>query len=116
MSEVSIERIAEYATEDADLTLRLADLISEQLQARGLWDLYWTLERPLIPVLVEMEQAGIRVDTDELIRQSDDLGLRLASLMSEIYTLAGREFNIDSPKQLQVVLFDELKLPIKRKT
>ena len=116
MSEVSIERIAEYATEDADLTLRLADLISEQLQARGLWDLYWTLERPLIPVLVEMEQAGIRVDTDELNRQSDDLGLRLASLMSEIYTLAGREFNIDSPKQLQVVLFDELKLPIKRKT
>ena len=116
MADVPIDLIAEYATEDADLTLRLADLITEQLRAQGLWDLYWDLERPLIPLLAEMEQTGIRVDADELRRQSVDLTQRLDQLMGEIHGLAGREFNIDSPKQLQVVLFDELKLPIKRKT
>ncbi|MBC8116453.1 MAG: DNA polymerase I, partial [Candidatus Saccharimonas sp.] len=116
MADVPIDLIAEYATEDADLTLRLADLIAEQLREQGLWDLYWDLERPLIPLLAEIEQTGIRVDADELRRQSADLNLRLEQLISEIHVLAGREFNIDSPKQLQVVLFEELKLPVKRKT
>ena len=116
MADVPIDLIAEYATEDADFTLRLADLITEQLRTQGLWDLYWDLERPLIPLLAEMEQTGIRVDADELNRQSVDLTLRLGQLMGEIHGVAGRVFNIDSPKQLQVVLFDELKLPIKRKT
>jgi len=116
MADVPIDLIAEYATEDADFTLRLADLITEQLRTQGLWDLYWDLERPLIPLLAEMEQTGIRVDADELNRQSVDLTLRLGQLMGEIHGAAGRVFNIDSPKQLQVVLFDELKLPIKRKT
>ncbi len=116
MADVPIDLIAEYATEDADFTLRVADLVSEQLRAQGLWDLYWGLERPLIPLLAEMQQTGIRVDADELHRQSVDLTQRLDRLMGEIHGLAGREFNIDSPKQLQVVLFDELKLPIKRKT
>ncbi|MEK6259655.1 MAG: DNA polymerase I [Planctomycetota bacterium] len=116
MADVPIDLIAEYATEDADLTLRVADLIAEQLREQGLWDLYWDLERPLIPLLAEIEQTGIRVDADELGRQSADLNLRLEQLISEIHVLAGREFNIDSPKQLQVVLFEELKLPVKRKT
>ena len=116
MADVPIDLIAEYATEDADFTLRLADLITEQLREQGLWDLYWDLERPLIPLLAEMEQTGIRVDADELNRQSVDLTQRLDQLMGEIHGAAGRVFNIDSPKQLQVVLFDELKLPIKRKT
>ena len=116
MADVPIDLIAEYATEDADFTLRVADLVSEQLREQGLWDLYWDLERPLIPLLAEMEQTGIRVDADELHRQSKDLTQRLDQLMGEIHGLAGRPFNIDSPKQLQVVLFEELKLPIKRKT
>ncbi len=116
MADVPIDLIAEYATEDADFTLRLADLITEQLREQGLGDLYWNLERPLIPLLAEIEQTGIRVDADELRRQSVDLNARLEQLISEIHTLAGREFNIDSPKQLQVILFDELKLPVKRKT
>ena len=116
MADVPIDRIAEYATEDADLTLRLANLIAVQLREQGLWDLYWELERPLIPLLAEIEQTGIRVDADELRRQSVDLNKRLEELISEIHGLAGREFNIDSPKQLQVVLFEELKLPVKRKT
>ena len=92
MADVPIDLIAEYATEDADFTLRLADLVSEQLRAQGLWDLYWDLERPLIPLLAEMEQTGIRVDADELRRQSVDLTQRLDQLMGEIHGLAGRKF------------------------
>ncbi len=116
MADVPVELSAEYATEDADFTLRLADLIAGQLREQGLWELYRDLERPLIPLLAEIEQTGIRVDADELRRQSVDLSRRLEQLISEIHALAGREFNIDSPKQLQVILFDELKLPVKRRT
>lgn len=116
MADIPVEKVAEYATEDADLTLQLADVITAKLREQGLWNLYWDLERPLIPVLAEMEQTGIRVDTDELHQQSDELAKRLTELVSEIHTLAGHAFNLDSPKQLQVVLFDELNLPAKKRT
>lgn len=116
MAQIPVEKVAEYATEDADLSLQLADLITARLQQQGLWDLYWNLERPLIPILAEMEQTGIRVNVDELHRQSADLTKRLKELIAEIHRIAGHEFNIDSPKQLQVVLFEELQLPVKRKT
>ena len=116
MIDIPVDKVAEYATEDADLTLRLADLIGEKLKTEGLFDLYWDLERPLIPILAEMEQTGIRVDADELQRQSDALTERLTQTIREIYELAGHEFNIDSPIQLRKVLFDEQKLPIRRRT
>ncbi|MEI8379476.1 MAG: DNA polymerase I [Planctomycetota bacterium] len=116
MSQVPVDKVAEYATEDADLSLQLANLIETRLREQGLWDLYWELERPLIPILAEMEQTGIRVDSDELRRQSEALTVRLKELIAEIHGLAGHEFNIDSPKQLQVVLFTELELPIQRRT
>ncbi len=116
MAEVAIPAIAEYASEDADAALQIADLIAAQLREAGLWDLYWDLERPLIPILADMEYTGIRVDADELRRQSAALTEQLATLMVEIHDLAGREFNIDSPLQLRTILFDELKLPIKKKT
>ena len=86
------------------------------LKQEGLWDLYWDLERPLISVLAEMEYAGVRVDTDELGRQSAELSLRLGGLEQEIYKLAGREFNIGSPKQLAEILFTELNLPVVKRT
>jgi len=116
MDQVPIPQIAEYASEDADATLELVGLITEELQREQLWDLYWDLERPLIPVLAEMEYNGIRVDAAELQRQSSSLATELARLMTEIHDLAGHEFNIDSPLQLRKVLFDELKLPVKKKT
>ena len=116
MSDVPVDRVAEYASEDADYALRIADLITVQLKQENLFDLFWNLERPLIPVLAEMEFHGIRVDPDELRRQSVDLTQRLEQLVAEIYQIAGHEFNIDSPIQLRKVLFEELGLPVKKKT
>ncbi|MFQ5735117.1 MAG: DNA polymerase I, partial [Planctomycetaceae bacterium] len=110
MFEVDVGRAAEYATEDADVALQLADRITQTLKDENLWPLYWDLERPLISVLADMEFAGVRIDSGELKRQSDELSLRLDDLMTEIYELAGREFNIGSPKQLADVLFEEHEL------
>lgn len=116
MIDIAVDKVAEYATEDADLTLRIAGIIQDKLKAEGLFDLYWQLERPLIPILAEMEQTGIRVDADELRLQSEALTERLEQTIREIYELAGHEFNIDSPIQLRKVLFEEQKLPVRRRT
>lgn len=116
MDEVDIALAAEYAVEDAEVAWDLAGRIERELRAEGLWDLYWTLERPLIEVLVEMQANGIRVDAAQLREQSRGVEERLGVIQRDIYELAGREFNIDSPKQLQQVLFVELKLPTIRKT
>lgn len=116
MFEVDIDRVAEYASEDADMALQLSQVISEKLKAIGLFELYWNLERPLIRVLVDMEWNGIRVDAEELKRQSEQVTARLQTLMGEIHQLAGCEFNIDSPKQLAKILFEELKLPVQKRT
>jgi DNA polymerase-1 len=116
MFEVDVTDAAEYASEDADIAFQLAEVIAGELKRENLWDLYWDLERPLIPVLVEMEYTGIRVDVDELQQQSAQLTGRLDELVVEIYGLAGREFNIGSPKQVAEVLFNELKLPVLKRT
>ena len=116
MVDIPVEKVAEYATEDADLSLRLADLLEDRLNSEGLFELYWNLERPLISILAEMEQTGIRVDADELRRQSVAVTNRLNETIAEIYAMAGHEFNIDSPIQLRKVLFEEQMLPVRRKT
>jgi DNA polymerase-1 len=116
MDDVEVPLVAEYAVEDAEVAWELSALIGNQLREQGLWDLYWNLERPLIDVLVEMQYNGIRVDADQLREQSRDAERRLNIIKGEIYALAKREFNIDSPKQLQQVLFDELGLPVIKKT
>ncbi|MBT4867546.1 MAG: DNA polymerase I [Planctomycetaceae bacterium] len=116
MFEVDVTDASEYASEDADIAFQLAEVIAADLKRENLWDLYWDLERPLIPVLVEMEYTGIRVDVEELQRQSDELTERLDELVVEIYGMAGREFNIGSPKQVAEVLFNELKLPVIKRT
>jgi DNA polymerase I len=116
MFEVEVDRAAEYATEDADVALQVASVIESKLRKEGLWDLYWELERPLITVLADMEFQGVRIDVDELKRQSDAVAKRLDELMGEIHRIAGREFNIGSPKQLAEVLFTDLKLPVLKRT
>ncbi len=116
MFDVDVDRVAEYATEDADVALQVAVKLEAELKKQELWDLYWDLERPLIPVLVDVEFAGVRVDVEELGRQSEGLAERLDTLLDEIHELAGHAFNPDSPKQLATVLFEELKLPSKKRT
>ena len=114
--QVPVEAACEYAAEDADITLRLADFFGPRLVLEHMNTVYQTLERPLIPVLAEMEKAGIVVNRDALVALSDDFAVRIGVLSDEIYSLAGREFTIGSPKQLGEVLFDELGLQGGKKT
>ncbi|MFO0996862.1 MAG: DNA polymerase I [Alphaproteobacteria bacterium] len=107
---VGLEAARDYAAEDADVTLRLHQLLKPRLVESQTVALYETMERRLIPVLVEMERAGIKVDVEVLNRLSEDFAGRIAALEQEIHSLAGRSFNIGSPKQLGDVLFDELNL------
>jgi DNA polymerase-1 len=116
MFEVDVEKAAEYATEDADAAWQIAHLIEPKLKEQGLWELYWNLERPLIEVLAEMEWNGVRVDVDELRAQSRIIAGKLDALVAEIHEIAGQEFNINSPKQLQKILFEELQLPVLQRT
>jgi DNA polymerase I len=107
---VPLDKACAYAAEDADVTLQLHRSLKPRLLAERLLTVYETIDRPLIPVVAEMERAGIKADAAELRRLSNDFGQRLAELESQIHKLAGRPFNIGSPKQLGEVLFDELGL------
>lgn len=116
-SQVGIDEASRYAAEDADITLRLHHALQPQLLAEpALESVYRGIEMPLVPVLASIEANGVRVDTDELRRQSQDLSSRMLAAQQKATELAGRSFNLDSPKQLQAVLFDELKLPAVVKT
>ena len=99
-----------YAAEDADITLRLWQLLKPRLHAANVTRVYETLERPLVPVLAGMERSGIKVDRDTLSRMSNAFAQKMAGLEDEIHTLAGRSFNVGSPKQLGEILFDEMGL------
>ncbi|HGM7068188.1 TPA: DNA polymerase I [Stenotrophomonas maltophilia] len=116
-SQVGIDEASRYAAEDADITLRLHHALQPQLLAEPALDsVYRGIEMPLVPVLASIEANGVRVDTDELRRQSQDLSSRMLAAQQKATELAGRSFNLDSPKQLQAVLFDESKLPAVVKT
>ncbi len=108
---VAIDEAVKYAAEDADITLRLWQALKPKLHTRKVTTVYETLERPLIPVLAEMEMAGIKVDRDTLSRMSNAFSQKMAGLEDEIQDKAGRKFNVGSPKQLGEILFDELALP-----
>ena len=117
MREVPVEEVCPYAAEDADITLRLAHVFRPMLEAEGATRLFEEIEMPLMPVLADMERAGVRIDTEALRQGSQLLGDQLVALEQEIYELAGREFNINSPKQVGEILFDHLKLlPNAKKT
>ncbi len=109
--QVPLETALDYAAEDADITLRLHQGLKPRLVLDKMTGLYETIERPLIDVLNDMEQTGIQVDAKFLKSLSDDFAKRISDLGEEIHKLAGREFNIGSPKQLGEVLFDEMGLP-----
>ncbi len=107
---VPLEDAVKYAAEDADITLRLWQLFKAKLHASQVTNVYETLERPLVPVLVEMEMAGVKVDASILARMSNTFAQKMAALETEIHGLAGRSFNVGSPKQLGEILFDEMAL------
>lgn len=107
---VPLEDAVKYAAEDADITLRLWQVLKPQLHVVGVTKVYETLERPLVPVLAAMERSGIKVDRDTLSRMSNAFAQKMAGLEDEIYALAGRKFNVGSPKQLGEILFDEMGL------
>ncbi|MDG1767901.1 MAG: DNA polymerase I [Yoonia sp.] len=107
---VPIDDAVKYAAEDADITLRLWQQFKPALHTKKVTTVYETLERPLVPVLAQMEMHGIKVDRDTLSRMSNGFAQKMAGFEDEIYEKAGRSFNVASPKQLGEILFDELKL------
>ena len=107
---VPLADAVKYAAEDADITLRLWQLFKPQLHRVGVTKVYETLERPLVPVLAAMERSGVKVDRDTLSRMSNAFAQKMAGLEDDIYGLAGRKFNVGSPKQLGEILFDEMGL------
>jgi len=113
---VEIDRATSYAAEDADVTLRLWQVLKPRLAAKGLVSVYERLERPLVPVLARMEQRGIAVDRQILSRLSGELAQGAARIEDEIYTLIGERINIGSPKQLGDILFGRMGLPGGSKT
>ena len=113
---VPIDKAADYAAEDADVTLRLWMILKARLAAEHMVTVYETLERRLVPVIVDMEHAGIRVERSVLARLSATFAQRAAELEDTVYELAGQKFNLGSPRQLGELLFDHLKLPGGKKT
>ena len=114
-SEVAVERATEYSGEDAAVTLKLRNDLAPALRKQGLEKLFNEIEIPLIEVLAGMERAGIKLDTKLMEKYSKQIGGELTSIEKRIYFLAGEEFNINSPKQLQEILFEKLGLkPVKK--
>jgi DNA polymerase-1 len=105
-----IDQATRYAAEDADVTLRLWQKLKPRLAREGVMTVYETMDRPLVRIVSEMERAGIRIDRERLSRLSGEFAQRMAGLEDEAHRLAGRPFNLGSPKQVGEILFDEMKL------
>src|SRR5262249_20768435 len=116
MADVPTAKVTAYAAEDADVAWRLCERLEPDLDRDGLRKLYDDLEIPLIAVLADMEYTGIRLDVPFLTKLGVEMDGQLEAIEQEIHALAGRKFNIASPKQLGQILFEELKLPVQRKT
>ena len=116
-NQIDIEQAGHYAAEDADITLRLHQAIYPKLEkSTDQLSVFHDIEMPLVPVLARMEQHGVLIDSDLLNEQSHSIGMRLQELEVEAHNLAGQTFNLSSPKQLQKILFEDLKIPVIKKT
>lgn len=116
-NQIAIDKAGIYAAEDADITLQLHQYFWPKLQAeQHLENVLLKIEMPLVPVLAAIEQQGVLIDTNMLAQQSQELTVRLAELEQQAYDLAGEEFNLASPKQLQVILYEKMQLPVLQKT
>jgi len=116
-AQVPIDQAGPYAAEDADITLRLHQTLWPKLAAEPkLAALFHDIEMPLVPVLSRMERTGVRVDADMLARQSVELAERMQAIEQQAFEAAGQDFNLASPKQIQLILFDKLGLPVRKKT
>ncbi len=116
-NKVNLDVASDYAAEDADITLQMYDTIGEHLKKqKTLQKVLQDIELPLIPVLSDMEQKGTVIDSDILNLQSKNLGQRINGLEEQAFSMAGKEFNLSSPKQLQEILFDEMNIPVIEKT
>jgi DNA polymerase-1 len=116
-NEISIKEAAPYAAEDADITLRLhIELYSRLQESETLLTLFNEIELPLLTVLSDIERGGVAIDSELLTAQSVEIAKRLLEIEELAYVAAGKQFNLSSPKQLQVILFEELELPILKKT
>lgn len=115
MRDLSPEEVYRYACEDADVTLKLKNVLEKELQVQGAEKLFYEIEMPLVPVLVNIESNGVRLDTKALKQSSEHFTIRLEEIEKSIYALAGETFNIASPKQVGEVLFDKLKIVDKAK-
>ena len=115
MRDLSPSEVYRYACEDADVTLKLKNVLEKELKEQGVEHLFYEIEMPLVPVLVNIESNGVRIDTEALRQTSAHLTARLQEIEQEIYQLAGEQFNISSPKQVGELLFERLKLADKPK-
>lgn len=116
MLDVPLEKAASYCCEDVDYTFRLKKKLEKEVEKEGLQQLLQTLELPLIPVLLQMEEKGIFIDVDKMGRMHHDLEGKLETLKGAIYEMAGETFNLNSPKQLGIVLFEQLEIRPAKKT
>lgn len=114
--QVDIARATRYAAEDAEVVCRLVERLRPKVEGGGMWELMRDVELPLARILGRMEEAGVLLDVAKLKSLSNAVGKDIARLEREAHDLAGKPFNINSPKQLEVILFDELKLPVVKRT
>ena len=115
-ADVDLETAAAYSSEDSDFTLQLWNHFESRLKEENLSELFWNMEMKVLPILAQMEANGIHIDSNYLKDYAVELKNQLSSIEKEIFSLAGHEFNIASPKQLGTVLFEEKKLPVGKKT
>ncbi|MDD5439495.1 MAG: DNA polymerase I [Candidatus Omnitrophica bacterium] len=116
MDKVDVDKVMRYCCEDSDVTLKLKKIFEKELRDKELFELFDGIEMPLVEVLASMEIAGVSIDTAYLGKLSREMAARVEKMREEIYKLAGEEFNINSPKQLQAVLFEKKEMPVIKRT